>query len=628
METPSFEKCCDYFYEAYLAHNTSRIKEFFENWDNVEFTKKQYPMIEVSYDNRKEVAFLYRNRMLHPPICKNDDCGKYVKYNRSFYPETCGYNCSAVINYKNNREKIKKTNIDKYGVEHFSHTDEFKEKVKKTSIGKYGAEHYSKTDTFKDRVKKTAKEKYGVDHPMQSDEIKEKVKKTNIEKYGTEKPQTLDITKQKAIESNFKKYGVDHPMYSEEFKENIRNTNLEKYGVEYPLQSEIFKNKSKDTNFSKYGVEFYSQTDEFKNRIKNTNIENYGFEYPQRSHYNLEYINLFEDQELFNKLLNEHGTYGLARLVNCDITTIYNVSKKLSVDLPKRSRSIIEDRIEEFLIENDISYIIGTRRILPSGKELDFYFPEYKIAIEFNGTYWHTEIHGNKDRNYHYNKWKECDELGITLLSISEDEYKNNKEFWFNKILYMTKKLNIKKIHARKCEIKELKNITDFLNKHHLQGSNNSKYKLGLYYNDDLVSVMAFTNTRDNKSRTIELSRFCNHSDYIVSGGASKLLNYFIDKYGDMYDSIISFSDNNYSNGNVYKALGFDMIKVIPADYKYVSITNFIKRMHKSNFRKSNIFEKFDIPDSMKNATEWELMQYLGYDRIWDSGKKKWLLTL
>ena len=30
----------------------------------------------------------------------------------------------------------------------------------------------------------------------------------------------------------------------------------------------------------------------------------------------------------------------------------------------------------------------------------------------------------------------------------------------------------------------------------------------------------------------------------------------------------------------------------------------------------------------MKNATEWEIMKYLGYDRIWDTGKKKWKMKI
>lgn len=58
--------------------------------------------------------------------------------------------------------------------------------------------------------------------------------------------------------------------------------------------------------------------------------------------------------------------------------------------------------------------------------ELDLYYPEKKIAIEFNGDYWHDEDH--KSNDYHYNKFKLCYESGITLVSVFEKHWCNNKE--------------------------------------------------------------------------------------------------------------------------------------------------------------------------------------------------------
>lgn len=54
--------------------------------------------------------------------------------------------------------------------------------------------------------------------------------------------------------------------------------------------------------------------------------------------------------------------------------------------------------------------------------ELDLYYPEKKIAIEFNGDYWHNSNHC--DELYHYNKFKRCLESGVTLVSIYESEWR------------------------------------------------------------------------------------------------------------------------------------------------------------------------------------------------------------
>ena len=45
-----------------------------------------------------------------------------------------------------------------------------------------------------------------------------------------------------------------------------------------------------------------------------------------------------------------------------------------------------------------IDCIPNCRNVLPSGKELDIFIPSKKIAVEFDGLYWHNEI--NKDKDY------------------------------------------------------------------------------------------------------------------------------------------------------------------------------------------------------------------------------------
>lgn len=61
--------------------------------------------------------------------------------------------------------------------------------------------------------------------------------------------------------------------------------------------------------------------------------------------------------------------------------------------------------------------IRNSRKVIPP-LELDLYYPEKKIAIEFNGDYWHNENH--KPRFYHYNKFLRCHENGIILINVFE----------------------------------------------------------------------------------------------------------------------------------------------------------------------------------------------------------------
>ena len=82
----------------------------------------------------------------------------------------------------------------------------------------------------------------------------------------------------------------------------------------------------------------------------------------------------------------------------------------------------IADYISEFYTEKPIRNSRSTIMC----KELDLYYPEKRIAVEFNGIYWHSEKF--KDQDYHYNKFKLCSDNDILLISVFEDQWNLNKD--------------------------------------------------------------------------------------------------------------------------------------------------------------------------------------------------------
>lgn len=70
------------------------------------------------------------------------------------------------------------------------------------------------------------------------------------------------------------------------------------------------------------------------------------------------------------------------------------------------------------------------------GKEIDLYVHEKKLAIEFNGCYFHSEANGGENfaRNRHIEKTELCESKGVQLLHIWEDEWHNDKQKVFNLI--------------------------------------------------------------------------------------------------------------------------------------------------------------------------------------------------
>jgi hypothetical protein len=265
--------------------------------------------------------------------------------------------------------------------------------------------------------------------------------------------------------------------------------------------------------------------------------------------------------------------------------------------------------------ENNISIL--------NGKELDIYIPSHNLAIEYNGLYWHSEQF--IDDNYHLNKTELCESKGIKLIHIFEDEWLYKQDIVKSRIKNILG-ISDNKIYARKCEIKSINysESSKFLNKNHIQKTSKSKINIGLYYNNELVSLITFGSVRKimgNKSITdkYELLRFCNKLDTNVIGGASKLLNYFIKNYNPK--EIISYADRRWSNGNLYEKLGFEFVHNSKPNYWYI---NDNVREYRFKYRKSELVK--DGFDSKK--TEKEIMFDRGVLRIYDCGNKKYKLII
>jgi Pyruvate/2-oxoacid:ferredoxin oxidoreductase delta subunit len=276
--------------------------------------------------------------------------------------------------------------------------------------------------------------------------------------------------------------------------------------------------------------------------------------------------------------------------------------------------------------------IINDRKVL-SGKELDIYLPDNNLAIEMNGLKHHTELFGGKISTYHIEKTKGCQNKNIRLIHIFDDEWNNKKNICISKLLSILKVNKNQSIYARKCVIKEINSEikNTFLNKNHIQGEDKSNIKLGMFHEDTLVSVMTFSNSF-NMTNAVSinnqwnLSRFASDISLNVIGGAGKLLSYFIKNYKPK--SIISFADMRWSemNDNLYTKLGFNLVNIGNPNYSYYNVKLYGNvRIHKFSWGKKSILKKYPEMDS--NKTEWELMQELGFDRVWDCGLLKYELN-
>lgn len=492
-----------------------------------------------------------------------------------------------------------------------------------------------------DKKRKTCIKKFGYDNAFKSPEIQEKAKKTCLERYGVENPYASEEVKQKIKQHNIEKYGGNSPMCSKETQEKSKKTCLERYGVEYSSQNEQVKEASKKTCLERYGGIGWDSK-ELMDKFKKTCLEKYGVEYASQYR---DGITIFERYPLMPQLLPDNNWLCKCPHPECDKCEektfiinpcIFRYRYKANVEmctklLPVKAQySSLELIVRGWLDESGIEYLTNVRDVIYP-KELDIYIPSKKVAIEINGCYWHSDK--EKPKNYHVDKFKACSGHDIQLIQIWEDWLVHKPEIVKS---FLLSKLGCceNTIYARETKLREVSNkeMTEFLEKNHIQGRCNSKCSYGLYYNDELVSLMTFgynrgsisKNSKNQSSSKYELLRFCTKLNTRVVGGASKLLKHFIEI--NHPTQIISYASCDISNGNLYKSLGFETDNKITKSYWYIDPNTF-KRYHRASFTKSSIIKK-GIKESKGSWTETEAMDEAGYIRIYDAGQMKWVKNM
>ena len=269
-----------------------------------------------------------------------------------------------------------------------------------------------------------------------------------------------------------------------------------------------------------------------------------------------------------------------------------------------------EKEIQEFL-EKEFPGEFSKTKI--DNYEIDCYSASKKVGVEYDGLYWHSE--DIKGKNYHYDKMTFMrDKHGIKIINVFEDEWQEKRDIVKSIIKSQLGKYD-RKIFARKCELKEIKDCSEFLNENHIQGNTGASVKIGLFYDNELVSVMTFGKSRFNKKYSWELIRLATKLGTNVIGGASKMFSYFMKKYGD--GGLISYCDARFFNGTVYTKLGMKELEYSRPNYFYVKNG---KRFSRVMFQKHKLEKILPVFDA--SLSEVENMKNNKYFRIFDCGNK------
>lgn len=271
--------------------------------------------------------------------------------------------------------------------------------------------------------------------------------------------------------------------------------------------------------------------------------------------------------------------------------------------------------------------VFSRYKYLISPYEVDIYIPAKNLAIEYCGLYWHSEVAGGKPKKYHYEKMIACNEKGVRLITIFEDEYLNMPEVVKSRIQNALK-VHDRRFFARKCELKvvDKKECAEFLSKYHLQGKGfSTKIGWGLYFDNELLAVLtAGSLARAHVARgkkVLEIKRFASLPGVNIVGGGGKLFS-AAKKYAlaNGYEELRSYCDMRWASLKpIYEVLFFELKFSTKFTPHYVKEG---KRFRNQGLRKTEAEKK------LVGETEWSLRKAQNFDRIWDVGHRTYVFDL
>lgn len=475
-----------------------------------------------------------------------------------------------------------------------NHKESSKIKISNSNLGREGwSKGIPRTEEEKNKISAKIKRKYA-----------------NNEIVNPRKGVRLSEEQKRVLSEKQKEYANNNKKKLSERGKKAYKTMLEKYGEEYMKE----RHRKMISSVSKEGKEIQKQTiiNENKRRKKESDqrmiskMEEFGYRDIVLDDTTISYICPNGKFHTNRKLYFYDYRFNDANGHSCRMCTPNNSSKG-------------EQELYEFVCS-----LVGTEKVINSERkviwpyELDIFIPSLNIAIEYNGLYYHS-VESGKDKLYHYDKYHKCKNIGIQLIQVFEDEWETKREIIKNVI---SAKLGFitRKIHARKCQVVELStnDARRFVDEHHVYGYKPARVKLGLMFEGEIVQVMTFSaGNHSRKQEGFEIDRFCTKFSTVVNGGASKLYSHFVKKYKP--DTVTSYADLRFGEGNVYKNIGFELEKTTAPGYFYFKTSERI-RIHRYSLRKTK-------EENKTGLTEFDIRAKEGYYRIYDAGHHKWTWT-
>lgn len=284
--------------------------------------------------------------------------------------------------------------------------------------------------------------------------------------------------------------------------------------------------------------------------------------------------------------------------------TLYSIeeTRKCFVCCPRETAGHLE--LLEFVRGLAPDAVSNDRSVI-SPLELDVVVPSARLAIEFNGLYWHSEAH--RGRTYHEDKARTAAEAGYRLIHVWEDEWRDRRPIIESMVRHRLGG-DARRVGARSCEVIELSTAErrEFLNRCHIDGDVQASFAWGLAYQGELLACLSVRRPGHRKwSDRLEVARFAVASGCSVPGALSRLSRQALSQaVRSGHQGLMSYIDTRYGDGAGYLSAGYTQHSRTGPTFWW---TDFSERFNRFRYR----------ADPARGLSEAQVAAAAGASKVW-----------
>lgn len=280
-----------------------------------------------------------------------------------------------------------------------------------------------------------------------------------------------------------------------------------------------------------------------------------------------------------------------------------------------------------------------------------------RLAVEFNGLFWHSEG-GGRSRSSHADKARAIRDADYQLMTVWEDEWMNldQRAIHVRALAYRLARPDlllhaltiagipeyfdpslVERHGARTLRLTRLDGgpAADFYRRNHIQGAVTLTATFALLDEHDQPRAVLGVRSPRHSARAKrdpgqwEIQRYATAG--IIPGGFSRLLRYAATQLrvaGEHIEEWVTLSANDSSQGELYETTGFRVDGTVPPNYWYTGgplARN--QRLAKEAFQ----LKRFREDDRLTYEEGWSEREAATANkllRVWDAGKTRWRIDI